>query len=115
MKVKALVTQLCPALCDLMDCSPPGSPVHGILLARILERVAIPFSRGSADPGVEPRPPALKVDSLLSEPPGKYSIGENDLEELLCHEKLILSVSLLTSFSITISELYYQNGNFLPF
>ena len=46
-----LVTQSCAALCDLMDCSPPGSSVHGILQARILERVAIPFSRGSSQPG----------------------------------------------------------------
>ena len=40
--------QLCLSLCDLMDCSPPGSSVHGILQARILEWVAIPFSRGSS-------------------------------------------------------------------
>ena len=38
----------CPALCDSMDCSPPGSSVHGILQARILEWVARPFSRGSS-------------------------------------------------------------------
>ena len=37
-------------LCDPMDCRPPGSSVHGILQARILERVAIPFSRGSSQP-----------------------------------------------------------------
>ena len=36
------------ALCDPMDCSPPGSSVHGILQARILEWVAIPSSRGSS-------------------------------------------------------------------
>ena len=40
--------QLC--LCDPMDCSPPGSSVHGILQARILEWVAIPFSLGSSQP-----------------------------------------------------------------
>ena len=34
----------CPTLCDPMDCSPPGSSVHGILQARILERIAISFS-----------------------------------------------------------------------
>ena len=45
-----LVTQLCPTLCDPMDCSPPGSSVHGILQARILEWVAIPLSRGSSSP-----------------------------------------------------------------
>ena len=44
------VPQLCPTLCDLMDCSPSGFSVHGILQARILERVAIPFSRGSSWP-----------------------------------------------------------------
>ena len=45
---RVLVTQLCPPLSDIMDCSPPGSPVHGILQARILECVAIPFSKGSS-------------------------------------------------------------------
>ena len=48
MKVK--VAQLCPTLCDPMDCSLPGSSVNGILQARILEWVAIPFSRGSSQP-----------------------------------------------------------------
>ena len=43
-----LVTLSCPTLCDPMDCSPPGSSVHGILQARILERVAISFSRVSS-------------------------------------------------------------------
>ena len=42
------VTQSCPTLCEPMDCSPPGSSVHGIFWARILEWVAIPFSRGSS-------------------------------------------------------------------
>ena len=54
---------------DPTDCSPPGFSVHGILQARILEWVAISFSRGSSDPGIEPTSPALQVDSLLSEPP----------------------------------------------
>ena len=39
--------KLCPTLCDPMDCSPPGSSVHGVLQARILEWVAISSSRGS--------------------------------------------------------------------
>ena len=46
--VKVIVAQSCPTLCDPMDCSPPGSSVHGVLQARILEWVAIPFSRGSS-------------------------------------------------------------------
>ena len=45
-----LVTQSCLTLYNPMDCSPPGSPVHGILQARILEWVAISFSRGSYRP-----------------------------------------------------------------
>ena len=44
------VTQLCPALCNPMDCSSPGSSVHGIFQARILEQVAISSSRGSSWP-----------------------------------------------------------------
>ena len=45
-----LVSQSCPTVCNPMDCGPPGSSVHGILQARILERVGVPFSRGSAQP-----------------------------------------------------------------
>ena len=44
------VTHSCLTLCDPMDCSPPGSSVHGILQARTLEWVAVPFSRASSQP-----------------------------------------------------------------
>ena len=44
----SVVAQSCLTLCDPMDCSPPGSSVHGILWARILEWVAISFSRESS-------------------------------------------------------------------
>ena len=47
-EVQVLVAQSCPILCDPIDCSLPGSSVHGILQARILEWVVIPFSRGSS-------------------------------------------------------------------
>ena len=60
--VCVLVAQSYPPLCDPMDCSLPGSSVHGILQARILEWFAIPFSRGSSNPGTEPRSPALQND-----------------------------------------------------
>ena len=49
-KGRVLMPLLCPALGNPMDCSPPGSSFRGILQARILERVAIPFSRGSSRP-----------------------------------------------------------------
>ena len=45
-----LVAQLCLTLCDPMECSPPGSFLHGILQARIQGWVAISFSRGSSQP-----------------------------------------------------------------
>ena len=48
--VVVLVAQLSPTLCDPLDCSPPGSSVRGILQARILEWIAIPFTRGSSQP-----------------------------------------------------------------
>ena len=50
MKVKVLVIKSCPTLCDPMDCRPPGSSVHGVLQARMMEWVAISFSRGSFQP-----------------------------------------------------------------
>ena len=43
-----MLAQSCPALCDPLDCSPPGSSVHGIFQARIPEWVAMPSSRGSS-------------------------------------------------------------------
>ena len=92
-KVKVLVSQLCLTLCDTMDCSLPGSSVHKILQARILEWVAIPFSKASSRPRDWPRlcsslvseqvlelkfslhyklmSLALQADPLPSEPPGK--------------------------------------------
>ena len=59
-----------------MDCSPPGSSIHGILQARILEWVAFPSPGDLPDPGIEPRSPALQGDALPSEPPGKFIKGE---------------------------------------
>ena len=61
--VKVLVAQSCLILCDPMDFSLPGSSVHGILQARILEQ-RFPSPRESS----QPRSPALQVDSLLSKP-----------------------------------------------
>ena len=49
--VCAKLLKLCLTLCDPVDCSPPGSSVHGILQARILEWVAMPSDRGSSQPG----------------------------------------------------------------
>ena len=50
-----------------MDCSLPGSSLHGILQARILSRLPFPSPGDLPDPGIEPRSPALQADSLPSE------------------------------------------------
>ena len=76
------VSQLCPALCDPKDCRLPVSSVHGILRARILEWVAIPFS----NPGIKPGSPALQVDSYCQSHQGSprallihINLGRSDL------------------------------------
>ena len=71
------VTQLCLILCKPMGCKLPGSSVHCILQARILEGVAISYSRGSSDPGTEP--PSLESLALAggfftTVPPGKCTL-----------------------------------------
>ena len=60
------VSQLCLTLCDSMDSSPPGSSIHGIFQARILEWVAIAFSSRFPDAGIKPESPTLQADTLLS-------------------------------------------------
>ena len=69
--VFVLIAQSCATLCDRMDCSLPGSSVHGILQARILEWVAFPSPGDLSNPGIGPESPALPADSLPSEPPRK--------------------------------------------
>jgi len=72
-----------------MDCSLPASSVHGILQARILEKVPTPGD--FPNPGIEPRSPALQAESLLSEPPGKPQYLTNDVKQstvkILCNLK----------------------------
>ena len=71
-KVKSLSAQSCPTLCNPMDCSPPGYSVHLILQARILEWVAISFSRGSSWPRDQTWVSRIAGRCFLtSEPPGK--------------------------------------------
>ena len=69
------VIQACPTICNCMDCSLPGSSVHGIFQTRILEWVAVPSPGDLPDPGIEPRSlasPALAGRSFTTEPPGKH-------------------------------------------
>ena len=62
-----------------MDCSLPGSSVHGIFQARVPEWVAISFSRDLPHSGIELRSPTLPADALPSEPPGKPLGGNKHL------------------------------------
>ena len=62
------VTKSCLNLCDPMDCSPPGSSVHGISQARIVEWVVISSSRGSSRPRVGPESPASAEGFFTTEP-----------------------------------------------
>ena len=71
--MKVSLARLCPAFCYHMDCGPHGSSVRGILQEKILEWVAMSFFKDLPDPEIEPGSPALWVDSLPSEPPGKHS------------------------------------------
>ena len=81
---KVLVAQSCPTLYHPTDCNPPGFSVLGIPQARILEWVAISFSRGSSQvrDGTQVSS-ALQADSLLLELPGKPTMGAH---ALLKHE-----------------------------
>ena len=65
------VAQSCPTLCDPMDGSLPGSAIHGIFQASVLEWAAFPSPGDLPNPGMEPRSPALQTDALPSEPLGK--------------------------------------------
>ena len=86
-EVKMLVTQSCPALCNFMDCSLLCSSVHGILQARILEWVALTFSRVSSQVRDQMGSPALQVDSFTIwatwEAPSHFRLHQNYLIDLL--------------------------------
>ena len=69
MATSAKSLQSCPTLCNLMDCSPPGSSVYGNSPGKNTGVGCHAFLQGN--PRIKCRSPALKVDSLPSEPPGK--------------------------------------------
>ena len=85
------VTQSCPTLCDPIDCSLSGSSIHGIFQARMLEWIAISFSRGSSQPKNRTGSPTLQADALPSEPPEKL---ENSTEQYRVSSKKNLRIEL---------------------
>ena len=74
-QVKMLVIHLCPTLCNPMDWSPPGSSVHGILQAGILEWVAMPSSRGSFGPRDWTQVSCIAGRFFTTQPPEKMRRG----------------------------------------
>ena len=74
-----------------MDCSPPGSSVHRILQARILEWVALSFSRGSSQPRDWTQVSCTAGRFLLSEPPGKIRGYFKKQNSCFCRWNIILT------------------------
>ena len=71
MKLKVKVVQSCPNLCNAVDCSLPGSSVHGILQKLYWSWQLFPYPRDLPNPGIEPRSPTLQANSLPFELSGK--------------------------------------------
>ena len=92
------VAQSCLTLCDPMDYT-----VQGILQARILECEAFPFSRGSSQPMIDPRSPALQADSLPAEPQGKPKNTEVGSLSLLQWIFLTQELNWVTSWPTELS------------
>ena len=80
------VAQSHQTLGNLVDCSPPGSSVHGVLQVRILEWVAISYSRGSSQTRDQPMSPALADRFFTTMPPGKPMLS-NNTEQMMTREK----------------------------
>ena len=75
-----------------MDCNLSGSSDHGIFQARVLEWVAISFSRGSSQPRIKPGSTALRADALPSEPPGKPMNSTERQKDMTLKDELPSSV-----------------------
>ena len=79
MKVKVAVAQLCSTLCDPMDCSPPGSFVHGFSRQEYWSGFWFISPGDLPNVGIEPGSPTLQADSLPHEPAGKPNKKEAEL------------------------------------
>ncbi|XDA79922.1 hypothetical protein R6Z07M_009883 [Ovis aries] len=107
-----LVAQSCLTLCDPMDCSPPGSSVHGNSAGKNTGvGNPLPSPGNLRYPGVEPGSPALQADSLPSEPPGKTQMYIGDVQKLrhlykgLQHLHILVSPGILESLHCGYQEI----------
>ena len=113
-KVKVKVAQSCPTLCDPVDRNLPGSSVHGILQARILEWVAIPFSRGSSQPRDWTQVFCIAGRFFTPEIPGKPREKEYPVYLLFFKSYVILLLlnkifTALFWFIIAFSVIFFQH------
>ena len=103
-KVKRVfVAQLCPTLCDPIDCSLLGSCVHGVLQARVLEWVAMPFSRGSSRLRDRPQVSNTAGRFFTTEPPEKEIVrvlSKSPEENVLCPSFFLLPTLLCTCWFV---------------
>ena len=95
------VAQLCLTPSDPMDCSPPGSSAHGILQARILEWVAMPSSRGSSHPEIEPKSPTLQVSYFTIWATREAIMRNTGLDEAQVESRLPGEISITSDMAMT--------------
>ena len=103
------VTQSCPTPCDSMDCSPPGSSVHGILHARVLDWVAISFSRGSSQPRDRTRGSRIAGRCFIVWATGKPLIGIIDKKKCVRYLEYTLWWFYIYIYKTTSSILTYPS------
>ena len=107
-KVKVLVSKSSLALCDSMDCSLPGSSIHGILQQEYWSGVSFPSPEDLPVPGIKPRSPALQADSLPSEPEAGFTHFLASQAQASC--LIFLAFSLLI-YKVSYTFFIYQCEN----
>ena len=115
MKVKVSCSVMSDS--EIMDYTSPGSSVHEVLQARILEWVAMPFSRESSNPGIKPRTRALQAGSLPPEPPGTQVMTNTCKEHFLKRHQKTKSSEHLFFQTLSLLDLSGNSvsGNFAVF
>ena len=110
--MRAQSLRSCPTLCDPMDCSPPGSSVHGILQSRILEWVVMPSSRGSSQPRYRTCVSRTVGRFFSTEPPGKpHDCSTNSRKWTLVHTMCANSFVIFYFTTASSYRIFYHHGD----